>query len=132
MMKILAVGAGGFLGAIARWTLSNWVQNQMGWSFPYGTLVVNVLGCLAIGAVATWIETAAAWGPEVRLLLTVGILGSFTTFSTLGFEAFEFLRVGSHRAALAVIASNVILGLLAVWLGRAAVRGWVAWFAPSA
>jgi CrcB protein len=126
MWKILAIGAGGFLGAIARWGLSGLVQQAFGPAFPYGTLVVNVVGCFVLGAVAALIETGAILSPETRLFLTVGILGSFTTFSTLGFEAVEFLRVGSLRPAIAVLGANVALGLIAVWLGRAGARAWLA------
>lgn len=126
MWKILAIGTGGFVGAVARWIVQGLVQQIFGPVFPYGTLAVNVLGCFAIGAVASLVETGAIPTAETRLFLTIGILGSFTTFSTLGFETFEYLRVGSLRPAIAVLAANVALGLLAVWLGRAGARAWFA------
>ena len=89
MDKILYVGAGGFLGAILRYSV--FVTVDRFWptaAFPWGTLLVNVAGCVAIGAMAGLAETRQVLSPEARLLLVVGVLGSFTTFSTLGFETF--------------------------------------------
>ena len=124
MNHLLVVGLGGFLGAIARYTLSGLVQERFQGQFPVGTLLVNVLGCLAIGALMTLVEDRHLFGPEMRLFLMIGFLGSMTTFSTFGYETVEFLRSGQIVWAFTIVAAQVVLGLGAVILGRAAVR-WI-------
>ena len=86
-------------------------------AFPWGTLLVNVAGCVAIGAMAGLAETRQVLSPEARLLLVVGVLGSFTTFSTLGFETFEITREGAPTLAIANMALHVALGMAGVWSG---------------
>jgi CrcB protein len=122
MTKLLVVGIGGFLGAVARYAVSGWVQSKAGPVFPAGTLAVNVVGCLVLGAVMTIVETRSVLGPEARLFLTVGIVGSFTTFSTLGYETLELFRTGAFRLAIVYVAANLVVGLLAVWVGRTGAR----------
>jgi CrcB protein len=120
--NILIVGIGGFLGAIARYGLSGLVHRYAGAAFPYGTLVVNVSGCLGIGVVMYLTEDRMVLGPAARLFLGLGILGGFTTFSSFGYETLELMRGGEFRSALLSVAGNVVLGLAAVWLGRSAVK----------
>ena len=122
MVEVLVVGGGGFLGAIARWKLSGLVQGQVTNGFPAGTLAVNLAGCLAIGVVMTLVEDRQLFSPQTRLLVTVGFLGSLTTFSTFGHETFELLRGGETRLAILSVAANVVLGLAGVLLGRGLVR----------
>jgi CrcB protein len=122
MVKLLLVGAGSFLGGIARWTLSGLVHRWAGAGFPWGTLAVNVAGCFAIGAVLHLVEDRALLGPDARLFLVVGILGDFTTFSAFGWETFELLRSGQLGLAVLNAGGSVAGGLAAVWLGRAALR----------
>ena len=122
MLKLLAVGVGGFLGAVARYGLSGWVHRYAGASFPAGTLAVNVFGCFLIGVLMTLVEDRPLLSPETRMFLTVGLLGSFTTFSTVAFETFEMLRDRNPWVAGLNVAANLLVGLGAVWLGRAAVR----------
>ena len=118
MPKVLLVGIGGFLGAIARYALGGWVHRSAhGPVFPYGTLVVNVLGCLLIGALAGLVETRGVLSPESRVFLLIGLLGGFTTFSTFGYETLQLLRDGQLLYGLANIGASVLLGLGAVWLG---------------
>ena len=120
MVRLLAVGLGGALGAIARYGVSGLVHRWWGGAFPIGTLAVNVIGCLIIGGLMTLIEDRPLLSPEARLFLTIGLLGSFTTFSTVGYETFEMLRDNAlARAALNLAA---FIGLLAVWAGRVLVR----------
>jgi CrcB protein len=85
--------------------------------FPYGTLVVNVLGCLVIGFLAGLAETRAAFTPETRLFLFVGVLGGFTTFSSFALETLSLARDTQQVAALINIGLQLTLGLLAVWIG---------------
>jgi len=122
MLKLLAVGIGGFVGAVARYGISGLVYRYSRGPFPAGTLVVNVLGCLVIGALMTLVEERQALSPHTRMFLTIGLLGSFTTFSTVAFETFEMLRERDLMFAGLNVAANVIIGVLAVWLGRAAIR----------
>ena len=122
MFELLAVGVGGFLGAIARYGLSGLVHRHYDGAFPLGTLAVNVLGCFAIGALMTLVEDRQVLSPGTRLFLMIGLLGSMTTFSTLGHETFELLRDSALRLALWNIAGNVLLGIAAVGLGRATVK----------
>ena len=122
MLKLLLVGAGSFLGGIARYALSGLVQRWAGAGFPWGTLAVNVTGCFAIGAVLHLVEDRAMLGPDARVFLVVGILGGFTTFSAFGWETFELLRANQPGLALVNAAGSVTAGLAAVWLGRAALR----------
>ncbi len=122
MLKILVIGLGGFVGTVARYGVSGWVQKKAGSDFPAGTLAVNVAGCLLIGALMALVETRPVLGPDARMFLAVGILASFTTFSTFGYETLELARIGAFRLALASVAANLLIGLLAVWAGRTAVR----------
>jgi CrcB protein len=119
MLKLLVIGIGGFLGAIARYGISGLVHRHFSGSFPVGTLCVNVLGCLVIGALTALLERQLLT-PTQRLFLMVGLLGSLTTFSTFGYETLELMRDGNWSATLANVAANVALGLAAVWLGRSA------------
>ncbi len=118
MSKILIVGLGGFLGSIARYGLQGLVQRRMNSPFPFGTLAVNVLGCLAIGVVIHLVEDRSMVGPNGRLFVAVGILGGFTTFSTFGYETYELLKDGDFLRGAMNAACSVFLGLLAVWVGR--------------
>ncbi|MEM1177943.1 MAG: fluoride efflux transporter CrcB [Acidobacteriota bacterium] len=115
MNQLLWIGLGGFFGAIARYSLSAWVQRWAPQAFPLGTLVVNGLGCLVIGALMAWLERGAS--PVLRPLIGVGFLGALTTFSTFGYETLVLLRQGDALLAAASVAANVLVALGAVWLG---------------
>ena len=121
-MKILLIGLGGFLGAIARYGASGLVQKLAGAAFPLGTLFVNVAGCLAIGACMCMVEERELLTPAARLFFLVGFLGSFTTFSTFGYETLEMLRTGQWLPAAVYAAANLILGIGAVFAGWSACR----------
>ncbi|MBI3169852.1 MAG: fluoride efflux transporter CrcB [Chloroflexi bacterium] len=119
MTNIFLVGAGGFIGSILRYLVSGWVQQSAKTlDFPYGTLAVNVIGCFVIGFLAQLAETRGFFTSESRLFVFVGILGGFTTFSSFGNETLNLARDSLMMNALANIGANVIIGLLAVWLGR--------------
>ena len=115
---LLCIGAGGFLGALARYGLVLGVERFTGARFPYGILVVNVVGCLAIGALAGLVELRTEFSPELRAFLAVGLLGSLTTFSTFGLDTVELGRVALVPALVNVLL-NVGLGIGAVLVGRA-------------
>jgi CrcB protein len=123
MLQVLVIGFGGFLGTIARFGLSGFVQKLVGGSFPLGTLAVNILGCLVIGILMYLIEDRSMFGPTARLFLTMGLLGGFTTFSSFGCETLDLLRDGDYRSAVINVGASVFLGLGAVWAGRALMKG---------
>ncbi len=119
MFKLVLVGIGGFAGAILRYLTSGMVHHLAKNNyFPYGTLAVNIFGCLLIGFFSGLAESRQVFTPELRLLIFIGFLGSFTTFSTFGFEVFSFARDGQFLSALANIFLHFLVGFGAVWLGH--------------
>ena len=112
---LLAVGTGGFLGAISRFTLSGWIQRIMGSSFPYGTLTVNVLGSFLIGFLLLYFEQSIA--PQQKALMMTGFLGALTTFSTFSLETVLMLQQNLYLKALSNISLNVLLCVMATLLG---------------
>ncbi len=120
MIKLLLVALGGSIGAIFRYLLSGWVQR---WTesaaFPYGTLAVNLLGCLIIGLLSQLVEVRNVLSPETRTFVFIGLLGAFTTFSTFGNETMHLLRDGELLLSLMNIGAHILFGLTAVWLGYA-------------
>ncbi len=118
LIHAAVVGIGGFLGALARYGLSGFVHRFAATSgFPYGTLVVNLFGCLLIGILAGLMEGRQMFGPEFRLFALIGVLGGFTTFSTFGYENFMLLRNAEYLRVVANMGVHVIVGLALVWLG---------------
>jgi CrcB protein len=113
---------GAVLGAPLRYFLQGRVQDATGSTFPAGTLLVNVTGCLVIGLLATLAEEREVLGREGRLFLLVGFLGSYTTFSTFGWETFALLRDNDLLRAGGNIILSTVTGLLAVWLGSVIAR----------
>lgn len=118
MKDILLVGLGGFLGSIARYKLGGLVLHLTAQGrFPYGTFMVNVLGCLLIGVLMSVAERYDVLSPDSRLFLVVGLLGGFTTFSAFGLEAMQLIRRGDLGVAVLYAGASVMLGIAAVWLG---------------
>jgi CrcB protein len=116
---VFIVGLGGFLGATGRYLVSGYVQGVSdSIDFPYGTLVVNLLGCFLIGLLAQLADTRGFFGPEFRSLVLIGILGALTTFSTFSIETLNLLSDGENVLAGLNVGANLGLCLLAVWLGR--------------
>jgi CrcB protein len=112
------VGSGGCIGALARYGLGGLVHRQLPMAaFPYGTLVVNLTGCLMIGLLAGLADARQLFGPEFRTFVLIGILGGFTTFSTFGYETVALLRDAEYLRAATNVGVHVILGLALVWLG---------------
>jgi CrcB protein len=115
----LLVGAGGFVGSVMRYLISGWVQRlSSGGSFPIGTLVVNLSGCLAIGVLAELAEARGVLSPQVRALLVVGVLGGYTTFSAFANESLNLFRDGEVFLGLVNVLLTVVACLVAVWAGR--------------
>lgn len=123
MYKIFLVGAGGFVGAILRYLVSGYVQDASGSvSFPYGTFAVNIIGCFLIGIFSNLSELQIGISGEARLLIMVGLFGSFTTYSTFGNETLTLIQDQRIAYALANVTAHIILGLAAVMLGRSLVN----------
>ncbi|MEM9293419.1 MAG: fluoride efflux transporter CrcB [Acidobacteriota bacterium] len=132
MGQFLAIACGGALGACCRYAVARWVQRSSlfaegpfsglaGEPFPWGTVMVNLSGCLLIGLAAGLLmrpEVSTSW----RAFLLVGFLGSYTTFSTFSYETLALLRAGDTLAAFANGAGAPILGVLGVWLGDIVAR----------
>lgn len=123
MTKLLLVGSGGFIGSSLRYLLGGLVHRVAREAmFPWGTMVVNVLGCLLIGLLAGLAEERGVLGSGARAFLLIGLLGGFTTFSSFGLETLQLLRDGQRVAAAANVIGQVVLGLGAVWAGVALAR----------
>ncbi len=119
----LIVGIGGFIGAMARYVISGVVQDN--YTFPVGTLFVNVVGSFLLSFVMYSTEFIGLFSDETRIFLTVGVLGAFTTMSTFSYESFKLLESGEIRAFVLNVALTVTLTLIAVFLGRAvAIATW--------
>jgi len=115
---ILLVGSGGFVGASLRYLLNLFFFETLGFNFfPLGTLVINVLGCALIGLLSGLIELKGMFSIELRLLLIVGVLGGFTTYSSFGLETYNLMKSEFIGTAFINIFLQLSLGLLAVQLG---------------
>ncbi len=115
LLQFMTVGLGGFLGAGLRFALGTWIHRALPAAiFPWGTLAVNVLGCLLIGFVAAWRQPLE---PGIRLFLMVGLLGGFTTFSTFALETLSLTHQDQHALAFANVAVKLLVGLTAAWAG---------------
>lgn len=115
MVKVLLVGVGGFAGAIARYALSGLTHRLLDGRFPYGTLIVNILGCFLIGLIMYWVNYRGLFNPDTRTFLTIGILGSFTTFSAFAYESLEMILDQRILAASLNIMMHLIICIGAVW-----------------
>ena len=122
MTQILAIAAGGAVGALLRYWTSTAVHSRLGMAFPYGTLVVNVLGSLLMGFLYVWLIDRMAAGPALRAFLLIGVLGAFTTFSTFSMETLNLMEAGHPGKALANVLVSVIVCVTAAGLGVLAAR----------
>lgn len=119
MSKFVLIGFGGFVGSVFRFALSDLVSRLSAYPMiPYGTLAVNIFGCLLIGFIGSLnTETKQLLSPEARVFLLVGILGGFTTFSAFGFETFNLIREGKIFSMLLHVTAHIAFGICAVWIG---------------
>jgi CrcB protein len=116
---VLLIALGGGIGAAARHVVSTLVQQATGAQlFPWGILVVNLTGCLLIGVLAQLFESTTWLSPATRTLLITGVLGGYTTYSTFALQSWEMAAQGLNWMAIAYVTMHVLLGLLAVGLGR--------------
>lgn len=116
LKSILLVGTGGFIGSVFRFLITRFAAFQWDATFPYGTFLVNITGCLIIGIIygAALKQISSA---EMRLLLATGFCGGFTTFSSFSFEFLVLLREGHQNLAFLYATGSMTLGLIAVWVG---------------
>lgn len=117
MKEVLIVFAGGGLGAIARYWLSGAVYKFASTQFPYGTMAVNMFGCLLIGFLMSLFADRFLINPGLRLFLTIGILGGFTTFSTFSYETMELFRTGNIAGGIGNVVITTVGCLAATWVG---------------
>jgi fluoride exporter len=118
--KLFLAGIGGFIGSSLRYAATGAFQQlSRSIDFPYGTLVVNLIGCFIIGFLSQLAEARGVFTAESRTFVFIGILGGFTTFSAFGNETMNLWRDGQNTLAMANIAAHVVLGLGAVWISRA-------------
>jgi CrcB protein len=125
-MLPVAIFVGAGLGGLARYAVGGWVQGVAGAGFPWGTLLVNVTGSLLLGFLLRYALATEAVSPEVRLLLTTGFCGGYTTFSTFSYETAALIEDGQYdRAALYVVLS-VVASLVGTFVGIAGARELIA------
>ena len=117
MKALIFIAVGGAVGAVLRYLTSVTVYAFMGRGFPYGTLFVNVSGSMLMGLLSVMMLERLDLGPELRAAVLVGVLGSFTTFSTFSIETLNLLEQGEMVRATANIVLSVLLCLVAVWSG---------------
>lgn len=122
MQKLLLIGLAGALGALTRYGLSGFVQRYSGFTFPVGTLVVNLLGTFLFGFIWSLVEQRLVISVETRVVILSGFLGAFTTFSSFMFETSALIGDGQWGYALLNITVQIVLGMVAIFLGLAAGR----------
>ena len=118
MMNVLVIGIGGFVGAVARYGIAGWIGQRWGRSFPLGTFMINVSGSFLIGLLMTLMAERFTENPQWRLLLVVGFLGAYTTFSTFEYETGALLKDSEWLFAGLNVVLSVIVGFAALKLGE--------------
>lgn len=117
MMALLWVGLGGFLGANARYLLGGVIASRFGTAFPLGTFIINITGSFLLGLFLAYAEPRQWLGPSWRLLIAVGFMGAYTTFSTFTYESFRLMQSGEYLLATLNLGGSLVTGLLAVFAG---------------
>ena len=122
MSRLFLIGLAGFIGTLCRYSLSGVIARRYGETFPLGTLAVNLIGCLLVGLLFYLLQERFVVNPTIRTVVLIGLLGGFTTFSSLGLQTFTLLQDGEFGlAALNLTVSN-FLGLALVWVGYTVAR----------
>ena len=123
MLKVIIVGFGGFFGSIFRYLIYLLTNNLIGYSFPFGTILVNVLGCFLIGLIYQIFSDTISLSDNLKLFMTIGFLGGFTTFSAFSLDVFLLYQSNSKLVAIIYIFITLVLSLLAMlggmWIFRA-------------
>lgn len=116
-LRIIFLIVFGALGTLARYGLDGWIQYRVGSVFPAGTLAINVLGCLILGVIGQFGLNHITMSPDLRIGLTIGLMGGFTTFSTFGWDTVRMLEEGEWAKASIYVGASVVGGLIAMMLG---------------
>lgn len=122
--SLLIVGTGSFIGGAMRYWLSTLMKSVCGQGFPWGTLMVNLLGCFLFGMLFAVFGKSSATDNTLYLLLTTGVCGGFTTFSTFANESVQMLQQGNTWGFVGYVATSVVAGLALIALGYGVARGW--------
>ena len=122
MGMLIAIAAGGAVGALARYLLSSQITHWIGPGFPWGILVVNVVGCFAMGIIAELGALTLNLSPEVRAFLTTGVLGGFTTFSAFALDSAVLIERGDMLGTLFYVVASVGGSIAALFAGLALIR----------
>lgn len=122
VLPVLWIGLAGAVGAVLRYFITQGVMNVLGRGFPFGTLIVNVLGSFLIGVLFVFLWERSEGGELLRIVLVVGLLGSLTTFSAFSLDTWMFFQDGAYLKAAGNILGNVAICLAATWLGIVAAR----------
>jgi CrcB protein len=117
MLGVFLVAIGGGLGAVSRYLASNWMASRFGADFPFGTLLVNIIGCFIIGLFMAMTIDRLNISPYWRLFITVGFLGGLTTFSSFSYETLHLLQEADVMRAFYNVGLNLFGGFFATWLG---------------
>jgi len=121
-VRFVWIAVAGAAGAVGRYLVEGWVSGATRGDFPYGTLVVNVSGSFLLGFIFTLLTERLLPHPDLRVALTIGFIGAYTTFSTLTFETLQLGQGGAVTLAILNIAASIAAGMTAVWLGTVAGR----------
>ena len=117
MGKLFLIGLAGFVGTLTRYGLSGMIAKRYGETFPLGTLAVNLIGCFLVGLLFYLMQERFLVNQNVRTIVLIGLLGGFTTFSSLGLQTFTLLQDGEFGFAALNLAASNFFGLLLVWAG---------------
>ena len=118
MVNIFFIGMGGFLGAISRYGVALWIGQRWGRNFPLGTFLINISGSFLIGLLMSLLTERFMVNPQWRLLLIVGFLGAYTTFSTFEYETGALMKDGEWLIAMLNVILSVSVGFIALKLGE--------------
>ena len=122
MNQVIAIAVGGAAGSVLRYWMSTAVHSSLGRAFPYGTLAVNVLGCLLMGVLFVVLAGRGASDGVLRAGILIGVLGGFTTFSAFSMETFILIEEGALLKAVLNMAASFVLCIIATWAGVALAR----------
>lgn len=122
MLAIILVAIGGSIGSVLRYLISKWAAEKIDFTLPYGTFIVNIVGCFIIGFFMTMVTERVVVSPYWRLFVTVGFVGGLTTFSSFSYESIQLLLQSNFFQGFCNIGGNIIIGLFATWLGISVAR----------